>query len=136
MKCRTIAMAYLAAMVSGCAMFDARPPEEIVAERAQQRVELLQAGEYDAAYTFATPGYRSTETVARYGTRWSGVKMWLTVDVTSARCEYDNEGVTDSCKAFLQVTYIAAGHGEQTTLLEERWILIDGNWYLYQPLAD
>ena len=135
-KCRAVLTVCLAAIVSGCAIFDSRPPEEIVAERAQERVELLRAGEYDAAYAYATPGYRSTETVARYGTRWSGVKMWLSADVTNTRCEYDDEGFTDSCKAFLEVTYIAAGHGEQTTLLEEPWILIDSRWYLYQRLAD
>ena len=136
MRYRAVAAIFFVLVASGCGVLGKRSPEEAVAKRAQDRVDLLRAGEYDAAYTYATPGYRTTESVSRYGTRWAGVNMWLSADVTSVLCDYDKSGVTRSCKAFLGVTYIAAGHGEQETLLEERWIAVDGRWYLHQRLAE
>ena len=116
---------------TGCSIIDPRPAEEIVASRAQQRVDALMAGDYEAAYAFTTPGYRTAESAARYGTRWSGVGMWRAAEVSKITC---NEAAT-KCMVALRVTFYARQFGEQTTSLREEWLLIDGNWYVYQDIG-
>ena len=129
-------------VVQGCAVFDDRTPEEIVAARAIERVNLLMAGEYEEAYLYTTPGYRSTEGVGRYGTRWAGTSMWVSASIKSVKCPglEGAEGAPTRCKVAMQVQYrfIAAGtvSGINQTVLFEDWIYTGGNWFLYQKLAD
>lgn len=121
-------------VLGGCSILPTKNPEEIVAERAQQRLDFLMAGDYQASYEFTTPGYRSTESVGRYGTRWSGVGMWISANVIKAECTAAE--LIDRCKAVVQVVYRAVGYDPLTTMLTEDWILIDDSWYLYQNLSE
>ena len=121
-------------VLGGCSALPSKSPEEIVIERAQQRIDLLMAGDYQASYEFTTPGYRSTESVGRYGTRWSGVGMWISANVIKAECTAAE--LIDRCKAVVQVVYRAVGYDPLTTMLTEDWILIDDSWYLYQNLSE
>ena len=121
-------------LLGGCSAFPTKSPEEIVFERAQQRLDLLMAGDYQASYEFTTPGYRSTESAGRYGTRWSGVGMWISANVTKAECAAAE--AVDRCKAVVEVVYRAVGYDPLTTILTEDWLLIGGQWYLYQNLSE
>ena len=121
-------------LLGGCSAFPTKSPEEIVFERAQQRIDLLMAGDYQASYEFTTPGYRSTESAGRYGTRWSGVGMWISANVTKAECAAAE--AVDRCKAVVEVVYRAVGYDPLTTILTEDWLLIGGQWYLYQNLSE
>ena len=118
----------------GCSVLTPKTPEEIVAHRAQKRIDLLMSGDYEASYEFATPGYRTTEGAGRYGTRWSGVGMWLSAVVTRVDCGGTVE--TDRCEATVKVNYKAARFEPTETYLKEDWLLIDGNWYLYQNFGE
>lgn len=124
----------LSVFVSACSTFDTRAPEEIVADRAQKRVDALMAGDYAASYQYTTPSYRTTEGVGRYGTRWAGVGMWISAKVTQVECSGADSAVR--CQVALEVRYRAARFEPTTTFLSEDWLLIDGNWYLYQNLAE
>ncbi len=119
---------------SACSVLDGRTPEELVAYRAQQRLDTLMAGDYKASYEFTTPGYRSTEGPGQYGTRWAGVTMWLSAQVTNVTCAGGEQA--DRCKVAIEVSYKAARFEPTTTFLAEHWLLIDNNWYLYQNLAE
>ena len=121
----------LVGFMSGCSMLERRAPEEIVAERAQQRVELLMQSDHKASYQYTTPGYRSLETPGQYGTRWSGVTMWRSAQVRSVRCFEES---ADKCRVALTVRYKAFGHDEIDAILNEEWVQVDGKWYLYQDL--
>ena len=125
---------FVLSVFGGCSALPSKSPEEIVIERAQQRIDLLMAGDYQASYEFTTPGYRSTESVGRYGTRWSGVGMWISANVIKAECTAAE--LIDRCKAAVQVVYRAVGYDPLTTILTEDWILIDDSWYLYQNLSE
>ena len=131
-----LASLYMFAMfvLGGCSALPTKGPEEIVIERAQERIDLLIAGDYQASYEFTTPGYRSTESVGRYGTRWSGVGMWISANVIKAECTAAE--LIDRCKAAVQVVYRAVGYDPLKTILTEDWILIDDSWYLYQNLSE
>lgn len=131
---RLVFVLFIFVGVSACSVLDGRTPEERVADRAQERLDTLMAGDYKASYEFTTPGYRSTEGPGRYGTRWAGASMWLSARVTDVRCA-DGEPV-DRCKATVEVMYKAARFEPTTTFLAEHWLLIDNNWYLYQNLAE
>ena len=125
---------FVLSVLGGCSALPSKSPEEIVFERAQQRIDLLMAGDYQASYEFTTPGYRSTESAGRYGTRWSGVGMWISANVTEAECAAAE--TVDRCKAVVEVLYRAVGYDPLTTILTEDWLLIGGQWYLYQNLSE
>lgn len=124
----------LALVLGACSTFDSRTPEEVVADRAQKRVDALMAGDYEGAYQYTTPSYRTTEGVGRYGTRWAGVGMWLSANVTKVQCSGTER--IDRCKVFVEVLYKAMRYEPMTTSLSEDWLLIDGGWYLYQNLGE
>ena len=132
---------FLAASVlvlSSCAVIPSQSPEERVAARAQARVDFLMAADWEAAYAFATPGYRSTENVGRYGTRWSGANMWKAAEIKQVDCEAPpggDPGEAQVCNVVMSVTYKAVGYGDIDAILHERWLLLDREWYLYQDLS-
>lgn len=100
----------------------------------QQRVEAywqhLIAREYDQAYTYLTPGYRSTYSEQDFIRRarrnpigWKNM-TWQDVDCATA----------DSCLVNMLVTYTvrAPGAGSVDTMgpIDERWLRINRQWYL------
>ena len=124
----------LAVVLSACASLDPMSPEEIVAARAQQRFDALMVDDYEAAYQFASPAYRTTESVSRYSSRWGGAGMWLSATVQSTSCP----GVQPikRCKVSAEIVYRPPRHEALSTALIEDWLLIDGNWYLYQEIGE
>ena len=93
------------------------------------------AGDYQASYEFTTPGYRSTEGVIRYGTRWAGVGMWISANVIKADCDGSGAGRSlQSCwfKWFTE----APGYEPVTTALTEDWLLIDDSGIFIKKLSE
>jgi hypothetical protein len=131
---RLFLLSFLPMLLGGCATLESKSPEQAVAERSRQRIGALMARNYEAAYAFATPGYRSTEGVIKYTSRWAGVGMWRTADIYSVSCE--PSVVIDRCKVWLEVDYQAPGFEPVTTAIDEDWLLIDGEWYLYQKIGE
>ena len=129
-----IALTGAAMSVVGCGVLEPMPPEEVVAKKAQERVDLHMAGDYEGSYQFTTPGYRSTESVNRYATRWAGVRMWLSAQVENVQCgaTLADTNSPERCEALLRVTYQTRETGRLSTTLSEDWILTEGDWYLYQ----
>ena len=121
-------------LLGGCATLESKSPEQAVAERSRLRIDALMDRNYEVAYAFATPGYRSTEGVIKYTSRWAGVGMWRTADISSVSCEPSD--VIDRCKVWLEVDYQAPGFEPVTTAIDEDWLLIDGEWYLNQKIGE
>ena len=120
--------------LSACSVLDGRAPEEVVVDRAQQRLDTLMQGDFEASYQFTTPGYRTTEGPGPYGTRWAGVSMWLSAQVSKVTCSGKEQ--VDRCEVTVEVSYKAARHEPTTTFLVEDWLRINGKWYLYQNIAE
>jgi len=119
------------AILGGCAAFTPAPPEEVVTIRAQERIDLLMAGDHVAAYEYAPPGYRATATPGQYSSRYGGVGMWRKAEVGSVTC--DGGAQAKRCEAVVRVTYRAPRGGFlTTTVLRETWIKISNNWYKYE----
>ena len=129
MKTNLIALILAAATLSGCAIFDNRPPEQVVADRAQERFDLLMQGEFEKAYRYATPGYRATNTVDQYAADFGGVSMWLEAEVGEVSCPLLEEVLV--CDVVTLISYNAPRMGYvQTTQVPERWIKVENSWYL------
>ena len=127
-------LSFFPVFLGACATFEPQSPEQAVAERSRARIDALMDRNYEAAYEFATPGYRSTEGVIKYTSRWAGVGMWRTADISSVSCEPSD--VIDRCTVWLEVDYQAPGFEPVTTAIDEDWLLIDGEWYLYQKIGE
>ena len=99
----------------------------------QQRVEAywqhLIAREYDQAYTYLTPGYRSTYSEQDFSrmNRRNPVE-WRSAQWQEAECE-----TQDSCNVKLMASYAVRmpGAGQVTSMREQeqRWIRSGGQWH-------
>ncbi|HET7844147.1 MAG TPA: hypothetical protein VFL14_08355 [Xanthomonadales bacterium] len=113
---------------------DVAPPPpfpEDVSERAQERWQLLVAKNGKRAYDLLSPGVRSGMTREQYaGAVTHRPVTWLGAKVTGRKCD------GDSCTVMVQLRYKAeipqssAGPIESVAYLEERWIRVDGEWFL------
>lgn len=124
-----------AALQAGCAASSVgaqRPAEEVVLERAQRRWDALLAGDWAAAYRFATPAYRAVVTEQAYGNQFRGPLQWKSAQAKSAKCEEKR------CKVFVTVTFVMMAPGLMgqpgRTDVEETWILEDGTWFRHETL--
>ncbi len=128
--CRLVKGAALVAtctLVAACAgVATPKAPEEVVAERAQAHMDLLLAGNFQQALSYTTPAYRTGRGLTDYTRRHVGVPSWNKAEVSSVVCEGDR------CEVAIEVVYQTLGAGfENTRSREERWIRVDGSWYVY-----
>lgn len=117
--------------------------EDAVMARAVERWNLLIGKDPKTAWTYLSPGYRSTHPqdiyAAEMGSRpvkWNKVEPY--------QREPDAEGVKgvqcddtgDACEVRLRVHFKIRSHlasvglVESATVVKENWIRLDGNWYL------
>lgn len=112
-------------VVSGCASLQ-RPPEEVVAERAQQRLDALVNHKPKIAYSYASPGYRASVPFEVHHPKIAGSNSWLGAKVKSVECE------EDVCTVRTLITYrLHGGKIENTRPMKEKWIKVDGQWWIY-----
>lgn len=129
----TLALLSLSVLVlSGCASTATSPenPEDILISRAESRWEALLSNDYETAYSYYSPGFRSGTSVVNYaiGIRSRKVR-W-----TSA--EYKEHSCTEnSCKLTFDVGYRVLkpvpglDKWDGTNLIEETWINTGGEWW-------
>ncbi len=130
---RALAGSVLAAgLLAGCAA-TGKPPEEAVLERAQERLDLVLAEDYAAAYDFLSPGYRSSVTLAAYQRDMALRRVrWTDARAVGSECS------EDVCKVRISMDFLVIGalpgvaRYETKGSGEENWIRTDGQWY-YLP---
>jgi hypothetical protein len=117
--------------LTACATTQApSPAAHPVVERAEQRWEALLSGDLETAYTYLSPGYRSTVSVIEFGASYAMRKVKLTDaeyqshECESARCEV----------AFLvQYEVLAPVPGvdrfSNKGMIRETWVKTDGQWW-------
>jgi len=116
-------------VLSACATSPASR-DKLIQERAQGRWDALLATDYATAYSYLSPGYRSTTPVTDYEI---GVRA-RRVQYTSA--EYKSHSCEEAvCTVRMEVGYrvVRPVQGlpewKSTSLVEERWINSDGGWW-------
>lgn len=117
---------------SACASLDKGPPEQVVSQRSVERAALLMRGDYESAYLYSTPGYRSLESVTDFTARWLGAAMWEEARVAKVACQGEP---VERCQIALAIRLQIPTAGLITTHLQETWVLSKGNWYLFQDVG-
>jgi hypothetical protein len=102
--------------------------------RAQERWDHLIGGKPELAYTYLTPGARSTKPLEAYAADMKSRPVhWLSAKALGKECKSE-----DSCTVRVYVEYSAklplqvGGNVTAPAELEEQWIAVDGVWY-YAP---
>lgn len=118
----------LLAFLSACAGLssDSAAPEELVKQRAQERLDLLLAGRIADSFRYTTPSYQKGRGLNSYTRAYAGASNWNKAEVRDVSC------TGARCEVSLRVWYPAfQGKFENQRSMDERWIEVDGNWYLY-----
>ena len=106
---------------------DDRPAEEIVRERSQARLDALLAKDIETAWGYTTPSYRErTPQPKLYYALMGGSVNWTQARVEKVECTEDTCDVTTMISYKLKKPPI-----ENTRPLEERWIKVDGEWWIF-----
>lgn len=111
-------------------------PEEAVRLRATKRWELLIDKRYADAYAYLSPGYREVRSVEDYIKVMQGRPVqWTRVHHKSSKCEPESCIVDIEVHAQLEMPVMRVGTVDTLAVLNENWILSEGEWYLV-PAAD
>lgn len=127
-------VAMVAALAAGCATVGGgTAAENVVQERAQARWDALIRRDWNTAYGFIVPAYRSVVPIQRYGNQFTGPIQWETAKATGASCEEKR------CTVKVEVTFrmLLPGHMDRvsTTFVDEVWVLeSDGQWYKFETV--
>ena len=118
--------------LTGCSWLDTRPPGERVLSRSQERLDALMARDIEKAYSFASPGYRSSHTTFQYDKKFGGAKtLWTAARAVEADCD-DLQTPVERCRVLVEIDYTTRSLGYlETSEMYETWILSDSEWYLY-----
>jgi hypothetical protein len=107
--------------LAACAVLQGKP-EEVVAQRAQERWDDLVKGDFKAAYQFLSPGSRSVQSEDDYvkGLRRD---FWKSAQVKKVTCEGE-----DRCDVEMAIGYEFHGMHVNTPL-HEKWIREGSEWW-------
>ncbi|MDO5290847.1 MAG: hypothetical protein Q4F13_14620 [Pseudomonadota bacterium] len=122
-----------AAALTGCAALQPQSPEEIVAQRAQQRWELLKKQDFAKAWDYTQPGFRAVVPQADYAKRFGSQVAWKTTELQKVECQ------PERCTVTMRLTSLVTlpGFGrdrEVGTSVKEEWVRDEGQWWFYQAL--
>ena len=127
----TLLLACSALLLAACA---AAPKTDPVVERAQARWNALVAGDLETAYSYFSPGYRSTTSLVDYGVtlRKRPVK-WTSAAYKDHSCE-ENRCIVRFDIGFRvprPVPGLNVWNGN--SVVEDTWVRTDGQWW-YLPV--
>ena len=136
MKPATVFMLLLVFLLSACATTTTTTPstDELVKERAEARWEALLSRDYASAYSFYSPGYRSTASVTDFEIeiRLRRVR-WTTAEYLKHDC---NE---NTCSVRFRVGYRVSSPvpGVDTwdgyDVITDKWVKTGGEWWYLPP---
>ena len=128
---RLLAVVMMVSFVAACA--STAKQDTGIKQRAQARWDAVLSGDYDAAYSFYSPGYRSSTSRVDFeiGMRVRRVR-WTTAEVLESSC------TADACTLTTKMGYTVArpvpglSEWKNSSEITERWIRTDGEWW-YVP---
>ena len=105
-------------------------PEELVAKRAEERWGLLIKGDFDRAYEYLSPAYRTSTPLSLYKAPLKA-GLWQRAQVMGVECEQ----AKSICVAKVKVTisyHHRYGVFTNDSVLAETWFIADGQWWFTQ----
>ena len=115
-------VACMAVVVSGCAGFASKPPEESVKERAQARANAVVQGDYKTAYGYFSPTARKLMSYEAYVQRIVP-GFWKSATLDKVECKHE-----DQCDASFYIEYEHSGMRVRTPY-RESWIREGNEWW-------
>lgn len=127
------AMLCVSLTLSACASLGRGNPEEQVRLRATERWQALVRGEFSAAYSYNTPGFKAVVTPDGYRNRFGSALTWLGAEVIRVNCSE-----ADKCIAFLRIDFkpvLSRKSGDGlSTHTDETWLFENGQWWFFQKI--
>ena len=106
---------------------------DTIDKRAQDRWDALLAGDYETAYSFYSPGFRSTTPMIDLAIRIRSQRVkWVSAEYKDHSC--DESVCTVNVLVGFKVAKPVRGmkEWENSTLVHEQWIKTEGQWW-YLP---
>jgi hypothetical protein len=106
------------------------PKSEMIEQRAAARWDALLGDDIEVAYSYLSPGYRSSVSYKQYYRSLLLTQVqWKGAEYTGSVCEETSCNV----KILMDFTIYGAVPGvksfESKQEVEESWVLVDGSWY-------
>lgn len=124
-------------MLAACSTTPTNTQEKKVTKRVMAHQQALLENDMEKAYKFLSPGYRKTRSFKEFlATKGSTIKR-VSSEVDSVTCD------EDACTVYVTLYYkyqgIAGFHTKPddppvSRAMKERWIKVDGQWWLYREL--
>jgi hypothetical protein len=128
---RLLLLALWLLTLSACATLE--PQTEAVVERAQAHWDAVLAGDLETAYTYYSPGFRSSHSLIDYGVAMRTRRVnWTAAtykdhECEESRCTVRFDGVYRVIKPVPGLS-----EWESKALIEDTWVKVDGEWW-YLP---
>lgn len=133
---KVVSVAMMALLLSACSALSPKTDEEQVMRRSEQRMQAFQKMDFDKAYSFMSPGYRSANSIRHFEADHVGMPAAKEFKVLSAECEEDRcEVMVELWFEMGQVLGMAgakadAGQAVLTDMVfREVWVRLDGKWW-------
>ncbi len=128
-----LAGAGLAILLSGCASLSPKTTEEIVAQRANERWNLMRADKFESSYEFTAPSYKAVKDAKSYRSLYGSASAWTDAKVAKVECSSDA-----ACNVVMEITVRNVspmrGAPTLTTAIDESWVKEGDRWYFLPRL--
>ena len=119
-------------VLSACTTKPVSDSEQVV-ERAKARYEALLSGDLETAYTFYSPGYRSTISLIEFGVQFRTRRVyWTSAEYREHSCEGDRCSVWFDVDYRVQKPVPGLDSFDGSILIEDTWVKTGGEWW-YLP---
>jgi hypothetical protein len=106
---------------------------DTIEKRAQDRWDALLAGDYETAYSFYSPGFRSTTTMIDLAIKIRSQRVqWVSAEYKDHSC--DESACTVNVLVGFKIAKPVKGMKvwESSSLVDEQWVKTEGQWW-YLP---
>lgn len=121
-------------VISGCATTQPDDGKSALERRVGAYYEQLVAGEYRKAYEYFSPGHRKRFAFSEHYQAYPPVARFEEARIRKMDCKSDDACTVEMIATFVFQTDMKELDGRRlTTTLPDRWVRLDGKWWLLPP---
>ena len=128
---KLVVMAVVLVSTVGCAVFETRPPQEVIAERAVEQANYLMVGDFDAALKYMTPSFQNGPKAQDYRRHRAAAPGWSAARVRWVKCDPVDAPERCDVRLLVTVTRPPSINVPIEVPLDDVWILVDSKWYQF-----
>ena len=124
-------------LLTACAAFQDKPPEEWVEIRANEQAQALIERDYALALTYVVPSFQESARADLYEARYEGSSFWNSAEVRWVKCGDAPDPQRCEVRLWIYGNIPSAGRyasqrGKDVPIsLDSVWIKTEGNWYQF-----